>query len=101
MINELPQSYYLDMFSGIGGFALAAYNTGLRFDAHYFSEIDDYAVKVYKERFPEAIGLGDIRGVDYEKLPKGDWFITGGFPCQPHSKIGRRGGGKGQAQFMA
>ena len=90
MIKE--KTYFLDMFSGIGGFALAAYNTGLRFDGHYFSEIDEYAVSIYKKRFPDAIPLGDIRGIDYEKLPKGEWFVTGGFPCQPHSLSGKREG---------
>ena len=54
---------FLDLFSGIGGFALAAYNAGLRFDKHYFSEIDKYAIKVYQKRFPEAIALGDIKTV--------------------------------------
>ena len=43
------KTYFLDMFSGIGGFALAAYNSGLRFHGHYFSEIDEYAVKIYKK----------------------------------------------------
>ena len=89
------KAYFLDMFSGIGGFALAAYNTGLRFDGHYFSEIDEYAVSIYKKRFPDAIPLGDIRGIDYEKLPKGEWLVAGGFPCQPHSLRSnkkRRGG---------
>jgi DNA (cytosine-5)-methyltransferase 1 len=81
------KTYFLDLFSGIGGFALAAYNTGLRFDEHYFSEIDNYAVSIYQKRFPNAIPLGDIRGLDYEKLPKGEWLVTGGFPCQPHSTI--------------
>jgi DNA (cytosine-5)-methyltransferase 1 len=78
--------------SGIGGFALAAYYAGLRFNGHYFSEIDEYAVGIYKKRFPDAIPLGDIRSINYGKLPKGDWLVTGGFPCQPHSKIGRRKG---------
>jgi DNA (cytosine-5)-methyltransferase 1 len=92
MIKE--KTYFFDMFSGIGGFALAAYNTGLRFDGHYFSEIDEYAVELYKKRFPNAISLGDIRGIDYEKLPKGKWLVTGGFPCQPHSLVRnkKRGG---------
>ena len=84
--------YFFDMFSGIGGFALAAYNSGLRFNGHYFSEIDEYAVKIYKKRFPDAIALGDIGSVDYEKLPKGNWLVTGGFPCQSHSIIGKRKG---------
>jgi DNA (cytosine-5)-methyltransferase 1 len=86
------KTYFFDLFSGIGGFSLAAYYAGLRFDGHYFSEIDEYAVKVYKKRFSNAVSLGDVRSIDYEKLPKGDWLITGGFPCQPHSGVGKRKG---------
>ena len=55
---------YLDLFSGIGGFALGLYWAGWRFDAHYFSEVDPLAVELYQKRFPDAIGLGDIRGID-------------------------------------
>jgi len=83
---------FLDLFSGIGGFALAAYWSGLRFDKHYFSEVDDYAVKLYQKRFTEAIPLGDIRNADYSKLPEGEYLAAGGFPCQPHSIAGKRKG---------
>ena len=55
---------FLDLFSGIGGFALAAYWAGLRFDKHYFSEVDDYAIKLYQRRFPEAIALGNIKNIN-------------------------------------
>ena len=79
------KKYFLDLFSGIGGFALGAYWAGLRFDGHYFSEVGPYAVKLYQKRFPDAIALGDVTEINYEELPKGDWLITGGFPCQPHS----------------
>jgi len=82
--------YFLDLFSGIGGFALGAHRSGLRFDGHYFSEIDDYAVRLYRKRFPESELLGDIRNVDYKRLPKGEWLVTGGFPCQPHSVAGKK-----------
>ena len=84
--------YYLDMFSGIGGFALGARWAGIKFDKHYFSEIEKYAVEVYQKRFPDAIPLGDIRSVDYGKLPEGEWYVTGGFPCQPHSVAGKKKG---------
>ena len=83
---------FLDLFSGIGGFALGAYWAGLRFDKHYFSEIDDYAIQLYQKRFPNAIPLGDIRSIDYGKLPRGEYLVTGGFPCQPHSNAGLRKG---------
>jgi DNA-cytosine methyltransferase len=84
------------MFSGIGGFALGAQRAGIQFDEHYFSEIEEYAVEVYQKRFPAARALGDIRNVDYGKLPKGEWIVTGGFPCQPHSVAGKKKGNKDQ-----
>jgi DNA (cytosine-5)-methyltransferase 1 len=64
--------YYLDLFSGVGGFALGADWAGLTFDGHYFSEVDDYAISVYKKHFNNAIPLGDITKIDYAKLPSGD-----------------------------
>jgi DNA (cytosine-5)-methyltransferase 1 len=78
---------FLDLFSGIGGFALGAYWGGLRFDQHYFSEIEEYASKIYQKRFPDAVALGDIKNIDGEKLCK-KWserepakvVMTGGFP---------------------
>jgi DNA (cytosine-5)-methyltransferase 1 len=85
---------YLDLFSGIGGFALGAYWAGLRFDKHYFSEVEPYAVELYQKRFPESNYLGDIKSVNYSELPKGQWLVTGGFPCQPHSVAGKQQGSK-------
>jgi DNA (cytosine-5)-methyltransferase 1 len=82
--------YYLDLFAGIGGFALGAKWAGLEFDGHYFSEVEDYAIDVYKKRFPEAKALGDSRRIDYAALPNGEWFVTGGFPCRPHSVVGKQ-----------
>ena len=60
--------HYLDLFSGLGGFALGAYWAGMRFDRHYFSEVDPYCVELYQQRFPDAIPLGDIREIDCAKL---------------------------------
>ena len=73
---------YLDLFSGVGGFALGAYMAGMRFDTHYYSEIDPFCVELYQKRFPKAIQLGDIKQINTEGLRKsaGDWIITGGFP---------------------
>lgn len=85
-------SAFLDLFAGIGGFALGAYWAGLRFDEHYYSEVDDYAIRVYQQRFPDAIGLGDITKIDGSKLPYGDWIIAGGFPCQDISVAGKGAG---------
>jgi DNA (cytosine-5)-methyltransferase 1 len=81
---------YLDLFSGIGGFALGAKWAAIQFDKHYFSEVDDYAIGIYKKRFPNAIPLGDVTKINYAELPRGNWFVSGGFPCQPHSCAGKR-----------
>lgn len=85
-------SYFLDLFSGIGGFHLGAQWAGLHFDGYYYSEVDPYAIKVYAKRFPDAIGLGDITKIDGRSLPKGDWIIAGGFPCQDISVAGKGAG---------
>lgn len=84
--------YFLDLFAGIGGFALGAEWAGVQFDAHYFSEVDEYAIKVYRARFPDAIPLGDIRAITGANLPQGDWIIAGGFPCQDISVAGKGAG---------
>jgi len=89
--------YYLDLFSGIGGFALGAYWAGWKFDEHYFSEIDKYCVELYKRRFSNAIELGDIRQISMESLRMDrSWILTGGFPCQDISIAGKGEGISGE-----
>lgn len=87
---------YLDLFSGIGGFALGAKWAGMKFERHYNSDIDDYANKVYAKHFPESIQLGDITKIKAEDLPDGEWIITGGFPCQDLSIAGKKKGLSGK-----
>jgi DNA (cytosine-5)-methyltransferase 1 len=78
------ESYnYLDLFSGIGGFAKGAYLAGMKFENHFFSEIDSFCVELYQKRFPDAIALGDITKIDTDTLKEkcgSRWIITGGFP---------------------
>jgi DNA (cytosine-5)-methyltransferase 1 len=56
-----------------------------------FSEIDKYAIQVYQRRFPNHKNYGDITKISERDLPDFDLFV-GGFPCQPFSIAGRRGG---------
>jgi len=86
------KTYFLDLFAGIGGFALGAEWAGVHYDKHYFSEVDDYAIRVYEKRFPGAVALGDITKIDGTSLPAGDWIIAGGFPCQDISVAGKGAG---------
>jgi DNA (cytosine-5)-methyltransferase 1 len=83
---------HLDLFSGIGGFALATQLAGLPIVNRYYSDIEEYANRVYQKNFPAAIGLGDITKIDGKKLREKHgqepWLITGGFPCQDISTAG-------------
>jgi DNA (cytosine-5)-methyltransferase 1 len=86
---------YIDLFAGIGGFHLGAQWAELKFENTFYSEVDDYCNKLYKQNFPGSIELGDIKNIDCEKLKKkysGDWILTGGFPCQDLSIAGQRKG---------
>jgi DNA (cytosine-5)-methyltransferase 1 len=83
---------FLDLFSGIGGFALGAQMAGFHFQHHYFSEIDEFSHKIYAKNFPTANALGDVRTINAHELPHGNWILTGGFPCQPFSIAGKQRG---------
>ena len=87
---------YLDLFHGIGGFALGAYWAGMKFEHHYCSDIEPWCQELYAKRFPGSIQLGDITKIDATKLPTGDWIITGGFPCQDISIAGKGAGIHGE-----
>ena len=86
---------YLDLFSGIGGFALGIRQAGIKIDRHYYSEIDGKVSKIYAKHFPSAIPLGDIRAIDPAVLGHID-LVTFGFPCQDLSIAGRQAGLEGK-----
>jgi len=84
----------IDLFSGIGGFALGFQRAAYQFTEHYFSEIDKQAIANYKYNFPHAKYIGDIttlHGGDFTDID----IITFGSPCQDFSLAGRREGLKG------
>jgi len=90
---------YIDLFSGIGGFALGAYLAGFRAENHFYSEIDNFCIELYKKRFTDSIYLGDIKNIDCDELKRkyhGEWVITGGFPCQDISIAGKGAGLDGE-----
>lgn len=85
-MNELT---HLDLFSGIGGFALAAKWNGYRTVA--FCDNEPYAQAVLKKHWPDVPCHQDIREVRGE-LYAGVTLLTGGFPCQPFSVAGKQRG---------
>jgi len=85
----MNEKTHLDLFSGIGGFALAARWNGYR--TLGFCDNEPYAQAVLKKHWPEVPCHKDIREVRGE-LYAGVTLLTGGFPCQPFSVAGKQRG---------
>jgi DNA (cytosine-5)-methyltransferase 1 len=81
---------HLDLFSGIGGFALAADRVWSDVE-HIFCEIDPFCRKVLQKHWHNAHIHGDIKKVEGGGIGSID-LLTGGFPCQPFSAAGKRAG---------
>jgi DNA (cytosine-5)-methyltransferase 1 len=77
------------LFSGIGGFDLGLERAGMK--VIWQSEIDTFASRVLKKHWPDVPNLGDITKVDWSEVERPD-IICGGYPCQPFSTAGKRGG---------
>lgn len=79
---------FIDLFAGIGGFRLAMQDQGG--ECVFTSEWDESAKKTYSTNYAEY-PFGDITKIDPKEIPDFD-VLTGGFPCQPFSSIGKREG---------
>lgn len=84
------------LFSGIGGFDLAAARMG--WDNVFQVEIDPFCRSVLQKNFPNAKRYTDIKHFDGSDFAGKIDIISGGFPCQPFSVAGQR---KGQTDDRA
>jgi DNA (cytosine-5)-methyltransferase 1 len=78
------------LFSGIGGFDLAAEWMG--WENKFHCEWNPFGQKVLKYYWPEAESFNDITKTDFTKYANTIDILTGGFPCQPYSLAGKRKG---------
>lgn len=80
----------LDLFSGIGGFSLAAEQLG--WETIAFVEKDTECHKVLNKHFPTVPIFDDVTTFDGRELTHTIDIICGGFPCQDISAAGKRVG---------
>lgn len=78
------------LFSGIGGFDLAAEWMG--WENLFNCEWEEFPRKVLKHHFPNAKQYGDIKEFNAAAYAGRIDILTGGFPCQPYSTAGKRKG---------
>lgn len=81
---------HASLFSGIGGFDLAAEWAG--WTNVFNCEIDNFCKKVLRYHFPAAIQYSNVKATDFTVHRGGVDVLTGGFPCQPFSLAGKRKG---------
>jgi len=76
------------LFSGIGGFDLAAQWMG--WENIFHCEWNEFGQQILKHYWPKAISYEDITKTDFSIHRGKIDILTGGFPCQPYSSAGKR-----------
>ena len=87
------------LFSGIGGFDLAAKWNGI--NNLFQVEIDEFCQKVLTKNFPETIKYKDIKEFNANEYKQKITILSGGFPCQPFSVAGKRKGTQDERYLWA
>jgi len=80
---------HIDLFSGIGGFTLAAHAHGIETVA--FAERDQRCRDFLSKTWPGVEIHDDIKTFDGHQYA-GAYLLTAGVPCQPASRAGKQGG---------
>ena len=78
------------LFSGIGGFDLAARWMG--WENIFHVERDPFCRQVLAHHFPKSQSFDDVKTFDATPFRGRLRVLSGGFPCQPFSAAGKRAG---------
>ncbi len=81
---------HASLFSGIGGPEVAAAMLG--WENAFHCEINPFGRRVLEYWFPKSVSYDDITKTDFTQWRGKVDVLTGGFPCQPFSCAGKRGG---------
>jgi DNA (cytosine-5)-methyltransferase 1 len=79
---------HASLFSGIGGFDLAAEWMG--WETAFYCEIDEFPLRMLRHYWPNATEYNDIKTTDFTIWRGRIDVLSGGFPCQPYSSAGKR-----------
>jgi len=85
----------LSLFSGYGGFSLGLKLASIDVVTIGYVELDVYCQRILTQRMEDgfldkAPIIRDIRTADFRPMAGLVDIVTAGFPCQPHSKAGKR-----------
>lgn len=93
----MTQLEAVSLFTGIGGFDLAAEQAGMRVTGQV--EIDPFCNRVLSRRFPDMLSMEDIRDVRGTEFGSPDVVVFGS-PCQDLSVAGKRAGIQGERSSL-
>jgi DNA (cytosine-5)-methyltransferase 1 len=79
---------HASLFSGIGGFDLAAEWMG--WENIFHCEWNPFGQRVLAHHFPNSKSYNDITKTDFTIHEGTIDVLSGGFPCQPYSMVGKR-----------
>ena len=79
----------LSLFDGMSCGQIAINRVGIKYDNYFASEIDQNAIQVTMDNYPNTKQLGDVTKIKSSDLPQIDLLI-GGSPCQGFSFAGKQ-----------